>query len=100
MTDSGGVQEEGPHFGIPILVLRTVTERPDAVDYGTAKLVGLDEDRIFETTVQLIENEEEYKRMANAINPYGDGLSAQRTVQILKNFFGFTDEVVEEFIPR
>jgi UDP-N-acetylglucosamine 2-epimerase (non-hydrolysing) len=100
MTDSGGVQEEGPHFGIPVLVLRTVTERPDAVDYGTAKLVGLDENRIFETAVRLIENEEEYKIMANAINPYGDGLSAQRTVRILKNYFGFTDEVVEEFIPQ
>ncbi len=99
MTDSGGVQEEGPHFGIPVLVLRTVTERPDAVDFGTAKLVGLGENRIFETAVQLIENEVEYRKMANAINPYGDGLSAQRTVRILKNFFGFTDEVVEEFIP-
>jgi UDP-N-acetylglucosamine 2-epimerase (non-hydrolysing) len=100
LTDSGGVQEEGPRFGIPVLVLRSVTERPDAVDYGTAKLVGLDEEKIFSTAVQLIDHKIEYERMANATNPYGDGLSAQRTIKILKNFFGFSDEVVEEFIPQ
>lgn len=100
LTDSGGVQEEGPRFGIPVLVLRSVTERPDAVDFGTAKLVGLDEEKIFNTAVQLIDHKIEYERMANAINPYGDGLSAQRTIKILKNFFGFADEPVEEFIPQ
>jgi UDP-N-acetylglucosamine 2-epimerase (non-hydrolysing) len=100
LTDSGGVQEEGPRFGIPVLVLRSVTERPDAVDYGTAKLVGLDEEKIFNTAVQLIDNKTEYERMANATNPYGDGRSAWRTIKILKNFFGFSTEVVEEFIPQ
>ncbi|MFZ4706261.1 MAG: non-hydrolyzing UDP-N-acetylglucosamine 2-epimerase [Bacteroidales bacterium] len=100
LTDSGGVQEEGPRFGIPILVLRSVTERPDAVTYGTAKLVGLDEEIIFNTTVRLIEDKTEYDKMANAVNPYGDGLSAQRTVRILKNYFGFSNEVVEEFVPQ
>ncbi len=99
-TDSGGVQEEGPHFGIPILVLRSVTERPDAVNYGTVKLVGLDEENIFKTAVNLIDNEAEYEKMANAINPYGDGLSAVRTIQIIKNYFGFTNEVVDEFVPH
>lgn len=99
-TDSGGVQEEGPHFGIPILVLRSVTERPDAVNYGTVKLVGLDEENIFNTAVQLIDNKDEYAKMANAVNPYGDGLSAIRTIKIIKNYFGFSNEVVEEFVPH
>ena len=99
-TDSGGVQEEGPHFGIPILVLRSVTERPDAVDFGTVKLVGLSEENIYNTAVQLIDNPDEYNKMANAINPYGDGLSADRTIRIIKNYFGFTNQVVEEFMPH
>ena len=99
-TDSGGVQEEGPHFGIPILVLRSVTERPDAVDFGTVKLVGLDEDNIFDTAVQLIDHKEEYEKMANAVNPYGDGLSAIRTIKIIKNYFDMSNEVVDEFVPH
>jgi len=99
-TDSGGVQEEGPHFGIPILVLRSVTERPDAVNYGTVKLVGLEEENIFNTAVQLIDNKDEYRKMANAVNPYGDGLSAIRTIKIIKNYFNFSNEVVEEFVPH
>lgn len=100
MTDSGGVQEEGPRFGVPVLVLRSVTERPDAIEYGTAKLVGLNERVIFDHAVQLMEDHTEYGRMANAVNPYGDGLSSQRTVKILMNFFGFSNEHVEEFIPH
>ncbi len=100
LTDSGGVQEEGPHFGVPILVLRYVTERPDAVDYGTVKLVGLEEETIYNAALKLIEDEEEYKKMANAVNPYGDGLSSFRTIKIIKNYFGFSKEVVDEFIPR
>jgi UDP-N-acetylglucosamine 2-epimerase (non-hydrolysing) len=99
-TDSGGVQEEGPHFGIPILVLRSVTERPDAVDFGTVKLVGLDEENIFNTAIQLIDNKAEYDKMANAVNPYGDGFSAVRTIKILKNYFGFSNEAVDEFVPH
>jgi UDP-N-acetylglucosamine 2-epimerase (non-hydrolysing) len=100
LTDSGGVQEEGPHFGVPILVLRYVTERPDAVDYGTVKLVGLDEETIYSTALQLIEDEKEYKKMANAVNPYGDGLSSDRTIKIIKNYFGMANEVVNEFNPK
>jgi len=100
LSDSGGVQEEGPHFGVPILVLRYVTERPDAVDFGTAKLVGLDEEVIYNTALQLIEDPKEYNKMANAVNPYGDGLSSQRTIKIIKNYFGMTNESIEEFIPR
>ena len=99
-TDSGGVQEEGPHFGIPILVLRYVTERPDAVDFGTVKLVGLDEQKIYDTALNLIEDPNEYKKMANAVNPYGDGLSSVRTVKIIKNYFGIGFEKVSEFVPK
>jgi UDP-N-acetylglucosamine 2-epimerase (non-hydrolysing) len=99
-TDSGGVQEEGPHFGIPILVLRSVTERPEAVEFGTVKLVGLNEENIFHTAVHLMENKAEYNKMANAVNPYGDGLSSERTIRIIRNYFGFTNEKVDEFIPR
>lgn len=100
LTDSGGVQEEGPHFGVPILCLRYVTERPDAVDFGTVKLVGLDEEKIYSTALQLIEDPNEYKKMANAVNPYGDGLSSERTIKIIKNYFGLSNETVTEFDPK
>ncbi|MDP4207431.1 MAG: UDP-N-acetylglucosamine 2-epimerase (non-hydrolyzing) [Bacteroidota bacterium] len=100
LTDSGGVQEEGPHFGIPILCLRYVTERPDAVNFGTVKLVGLEEETIYNTALKLIEDENEYKKMANAVNPYGDGLSSDRTVKIIKNYFGLANEEIIEFDPR
>jgi UDP-N-acetylglucosamine 2-epimerase (non-hydrolysing) len=99
LTDSGGVQEEGPHFGIPILVLREVTERPEAVNYGTVKLVGLDEHTIFTTADNLLSNELEYIKMASAVNPYGDGLSAKRTIQIIKNYFRISNTPIIEFDP-
>jgi UDP-N-acetylglucosamine 2-epimerase (non-hydrolysing) len=99
LTDSGGVQEEGPHFGIPILVLREVTERPEAVEYGTVKLVGLDEHNIFTTADNLLNNEDEYIKMASAVNPYGDGLSAKRTIQIIKNYFQISNIPIVEFDP-
>jgi UDP-N-acetylglucosamine 2-epimerase (non-hydrolysing) len=99
LTDSGGVQEEGPAFGVPILVLRSVTERPDAVEYGTVKLVGLDEEKIFSTAVELFENPSEYQKMANAVNPYGDGNAALRHIKIISNYFNLTHEVVDEFVP-
>lgn len=99
ITDSGGVQEEGPHFGIPILVLRKVTERPEAVKYGTVKLVGLDENRIFSTAKKLLDDKAYYNKIASAVNPYGDGLSSKRTVQIIKNYFGLSRAQVNEFIP-
>ena len=100
LTDSGGVQEEGPAFGIPILVLRSVTERPEAVEFGTVKLVGLDEEKIYSTAVELFENPLEYKKMANAVNPYGDGNAAIRHVKIISNYFSLTNEVVVEFVPE
>lgn len=99
VTDSGGVQEEGPYFGIPILVLRKVTERPEAVKYGTVKLVGLNENSIFKTADKLLSDKSAYNKMASAVNPYGDGFAAKRTIQIIKNYFSFSKIKVKEFTP-
>lgn len=84
LTDSGGVQEEAPSLGKPVLVMRDNTERPEAVTVGTVKLVGTDKSKIISEVSKLIENEEEYKKMANAVNPYGDGLASNRIKKILK----------------
>jgi UDP-N-acetylglucosamine 2-epimerase (non-hydrolysing) len=100
ITDSGGVQEEGPSLGKPILVLREVTERPEAVRYGTVKLVGLNEQRIVSTAVNLLKNRRAYAAMASATNPYGDGKAARRTVQIIRHYFGFSRTLPGEFTPR
>ena len=100
ITDSGGVQEEGPSLAKPILVLRTVTERPEAVASGTVKLVGLDEGAIVTAAKKLIDSKTAYKKMASATNPYGDGRAAERTVRIIKRYFGFSKKVVHEFRPR
>lgn len=83
LTDSGGIQEEAPGFGIPVLVMRERTERPEGVAAGTAKLVGTDQQRIIREARNLLENSESYAKMARAVNPYGDGKSAQRIVQAL-----------------
>ncbi len=83
LTDSGGVQEEAPAFGKPILVLRTTTERPEGVEAGTAKLVGTDRARIRDEAMQLLTNPDAYAQMAHAINPYGDGHAAERIRDIL-----------------
>ena len=83
LTDSGGVQEEAPSFGIPILVLRDVTERPENVEAGTARLVGSDRERIVSNVRRLIENPDEYSAMSRATNPYGDGKAAKRIVNAL-----------------
>jgi len=83
MTDSGGIQEEAPTLHKPVLVLRDVTERPEAIEADAAKLIGTDADRIYSETVRLIEEPEIYYQMSNAINPYGDGQASQRIVQFL-----------------
>lgn len=83
LTDSGGLQEEAPSLGKPVLVMRKVTERPEAVEAGTVKVVGTDEERIVAETVRLLEEQDEYERMAKAINPYGDGKAAVRIVNTL-----------------
>jgi UDP-N-acetylglucosamine 2-epimerase (non-hydrolysing) len=85
LTDSGGVQEEGPSLGKPVLVMRENTERPEAVTHGTVRLVGTDASRIYEETTTLLQAEDKYKSMANATNPYGDGQSAKRIMKIIRD---------------
>jgi UDP-N-acetylglucosamine 2-epimerase (non-hydrolysing) len=100
ITDSGGVQEEGPSLAKPILVLREVTERPEAVQFGTVKLAGLDEERIYRHAHRLLSDRRAYEAMANAVNPYGDGHAARRTVQIIRHYFRFSRTLPKEFSPR
>ena len=83
LTDSGGIQEEAPSLGKPVLVMRETTERPEAVDAGTVKLVGTDVDLIVKSVSELIESEEAYNQMSFAHNPYGDGKACQRIIQSL-----------------
>jgi len=85
ITDSGGVQEEAPSLGKPVLVMRETTERPEAVSAGTVKLVGTDIDLILREAASLIDEPDVYERMSMAHNPYGDGLAAQRIAEILEN---------------
>ena len=80
LTDSGGLQEEAPSLGKPVLVLREVTERPEAVEAGTAQIVGTSSERIIEKTRELLDDEREYQRMSKAVNPYGDGKASERIV--------------------
>ncbi len=84
LTDSGGIQEEAPALGKPVLVMRDVTERQEGIDAGTAKLVGTSFSKIVAETQNLISNEKEYEKMAHAVNPYGDGTSSRQIVEILK----------------
>lgn len=84
LTDSGGIQEEAPSLGKPVLVMRDTTERPEGVSAGTLKLVGTDEQKIYEAFKTLLVNESEYKRMSTASNPYGDGTASKQIVEILK----------------
>ncbi len=87
LTDSGGIQEEAPSLGKPVLVLRDTTERPEGIKAGTLKLAGTDEEKIYNLTKELIENKEEYERMSKASNPYGDGLASKRIVDaIIKKY--------------
>lgn len=88
LTDSGGVQEEAPSLGKPVLVLRTTTERPEAVEAGTVALVGTDEDTIFEKAQHLLDDAGAYHRMAHAVNPYGDGKACDRIVEAVRYFLG------------
>ena len=83
LTDSGGIQEEAPSLGKPVLVLRDTTERPEGIAAGTLKLVGTDEKVIYEETKKLLTNKEDYEKMSKAVNPYGDGLACGRIVNAL-----------------
>lgn len=98
MTDSGGLQEEAPSMGKPVLVLRNETERPEAVKSGTVKIAGTDEEKIFTMACELLEKPEEYAKMAKAVNPYGDGKACQRIVQALLFEFGLSEERPQEFV--
>ncbi len=84
LTDSGGIQEECPTFGVPVLVMRDTTERPEGVQAGTLRLVGTDEETIYSSFKQLLENRTEYERMSKACNPYGDGNACKRIADILE----------------
>jgi UDP-N-acetylglucosamine 2-epimerase (non-hydrolysing) len=88
LTDSGGVQEEAPSLGKPVLVLREVTERPEGVAAGTAMVVGTDRERIVAAASELLTSEEAYARMANAVNPYGDGKASDRILAAIADRFG------------
>lgn len=92
LTDSGGIQEEAPSLGKPVLVMRDTTERPEGIAAGTLKLVGTKEEVVYEAFKNLLINEEEYKKMSNASNPYGDGFASKRIADILEN--DLTNEVI------
>ena len=87
LTDSGGIQEEAPSLGKPVLVLRDTTERPEGIDAGTLKLVGTDEEVIYQETLNLLNNEEAYEKMSKASNPYGDGHASERIVDAIVTHF-------------
>ena len=97
MSDSGGVQEEAPSLGKPVLVLRDTTERPEGVKAGTLKLVGTDPERVKEEMTALLTDHDFYQKMASARNPYGDGKASERIVQAIQHYYGLV-EVVSEFI--
>lgn len=87
LTDSGGIQEEAPSLGKPVVVMRTETERPEAVKAGTVKIAGVERDDVFNIINSLINDKNEYSKMANATNPYGDGLTSKRIIEIIENYF-------------
>ena len=97
MTDSGGLQEEAPHLGKPVLVLRDVTERPEAVEAGTVKLVGTDINRIVNEANDLLKNPKSYLKMSKSINPYGDGKASKRIVEAILKYFNLSSREIEEF---
>lgn len=87
LTDSGGVQEEAPSLGVPVLVLRDTTERPEGIEAGTLKLAGVEEETIYSLAKELLTNEEEYARMSKASNPYGDGFASKRIADAIGEYF-------------
>lgn len=97
MTDSGGVQEEAPSLGKPVLVLRDTTERPEGVEAGTLKLVGTESGKVKQEMEELLDNDTEYQRMSRAKNPYGDGKASKRILDAIAYYFGVTDKKPSEF---
>ena len=96
LTDSGGIQEEAPSLGKPVLVLRGETERPEAVIAGTVKIVGTDKQTIIDETMKLLTDKEEYKKMSRAMNPYGDGNACERIVDAIMYYFGMIEKRPED----
>ena len=88
MTDSGGIQEEAPALGKPVLVMRDTTERPEGVEAGTLKLVGTEEDMVYEEVKRLLTDERSYQTMSRAVNPYGDGHASERIAELIVRYFG------------
>ncbi|WP_419884270.1 non-hydrolyzing UDP-N-acetylglucosamine 2-epimerase [Peribacillus sp. B-H-3] len=97
LTDSGGVQEEAPSLGVPVLVLRDTTERPEGIEAGTLKLAGTKEDTIFRMAMDLLTDDEEHRAMSKASNPYGDGHSSRRIAEAIRYYFKKTDTAPEPF---
>lgn len=97
LTDSGGVQEEAPSLGVPVLVLRDTTERPEGIEAGTLKLAGTEEETIYSLAKELLTNPSEYESMSKASNPYGDGKASERIVQAILHYYGKADQRPDEF---
>ena len=97
LTDSGGIQEEAPSLGKPVLVLRNTTERPEAVEAGTVRLIGTDKDVVYAETKRLLTDQAAYDAMSNAVNPYGDGKASQRIVQAILHVFAGEGDVPADF---
>ena len=100
LTDSGGVQEEAPALGKPVLVLRDTTERPEAVAAGTVKLIGTDRERVYSEARRLLTDEAEYRRMAESCNPYGDGEASRRIIQAILYHYGLADARPDRFVAK
>lgn len=98
VTDSGGLQEEAPSLGKPVLVLRKITERPEAVRTGTVKIIGTEKEKIINEITRLLTDPAAYKKMANAVNPYGDGQASERIVQFILYYFGINRKKPVPFI--
>ncbi len=98
LTDSGGVQEEAPSLGVPVLVLRDTTERPEGIEAGTLKLAGTDEETIYNLTKELLTDTEEYEKMAQAVNPYGDGEASVRIADAILYYFEKTNSKPDLFL--
>ncbi|WP_142957754.1 non-hydrolyzing UDP-N-acetylglucosamine 2-epimerase [Enterococcus durans] len=97
LSDSGGVQEEAPSLGVPVLVLRDTTERPEGIEVGTLKLVGTEEDKVFEEATLLLSDKEEYEKISQASNPYGDGNASERILDAIAYNFGIQQEKPIDF---
>lgn len=98
LTDSGGIQEEAPSLGVPVLVLRDTTERPEGIEAGTLKLAGTEQSTIYRLIEELLTNPEEYEKMSKASNPYGDGQASKRIVETILYKFGISDKLTKSFI--